>query len=78
MPDEDTLTDIVSNSSISLANFKLCKDCKHYTGDERCEVFSPTISPIDGRTYVGPRNAITMRLTLCGWRNPRLWEPKNG
>ena len=55
---------------------RLCKDCKHYVGI-MCRALEGHPNPVTGRDF--PKGtemqAELMRATLCGWRDPKFWEP---
>lgn len=56
---------------------RLCVKCKHYDNGI-CLALNGRQSPVDGRS-MNERCGIeagVMRLTLCGWLDPKLWEPK--
>lgn len=61
---------------------RLCKDCKHFTGeitwDEplmSCLALRGKLHPVLG-VDIDHIEAGMMRLTLCGWSDPKFWEPK--
>lgn len=61
---------------------RLCKDCKHYTQAARwpgpimaCHALDRDVHPVYGGAIDGIEAGI-VRLTLCGWKDPKFWEPK--
>ncbi len=61
---------------------RLCKDCKHFTGWNRfakngleCTALNQQQHPVWGGTIAGI-DAGLVRMTLCGWNDPKFWEPK--
>jgi len=63
---------------------RLCKNCKHFymlerrnfTDDPKCHALDKENHPV----YGGPLSGIDaglVRLTLCGWRDPKFWEKKD-
>lgn len=34
------------------------------------------LSPVDGVTPMNSVDVTVMRMTMCGWKTPKLWEPK--
>lgn len=61
---------------------RLCIDCKHYVAAERfgkpmrCVALRTQQNPVLGGD-VDSIDAGLMRLTLCGWTDPKLFEPKD-
>lgn len=64
---------------------RLCKDCKHlfswkgYGGDiVYCGAMIGKTDPVSGNTLRQENliYAFDMRKTLCGWDEPKLFEPK--
>lgn len=62
----------------------LCTECKHYRegqyyprrGDpDACVALAGQVNPVTGQAIgsIGPN---LMRMTLCGWNDPKLFEPK--
>ena len=62
---------------------RLCINCKHYESEPDpnrlrqglCYALKGQQHPVLGGDCFGI-DAGLMRLTLCGWRDPKLWEPK--
>jgi len=62
---------------------RMCKDCKHYhrrkremwTDPESCHALDGKPNPVTGDPIDGIEPS-TMRLTLCGFSDPKLWEQK--
>jgi len=61
---------------------RLCVNCKHqdvdrreYLGPFRCYALRGKTSPVNGLA-IESMEAGLMRLTLCGWNDPKFWEPK--
>lgn len=63
---------------------RLCKDCKHYDPPDfyfydaqvpLCHALDKKQHPITGGTVAGI-NVDLVRITLCGWDDPKWWEPK--
>ena len=63
---------------------RLCKDCKHYYGlvrpnftdPDKCHGLDDFNHPIFGGKITGI-DAGLVRMTLCGWTDPKYWEKKN-
>lgn len=59
---------------------KLCKDCEFHSNETptRCWWFAmkQELSPVDGVTPMNSVDVTVMRMTMCGWKTPKLWEPK--
>ena len=60
---------------------RLCKDCKHiyyWSSMMCCGKLIGTENPHDGRTLEDSDlfHVVQMRMTLCGWDDPKWWEPK--
>lgn len=61
---------------------RLCVDCKHFdTGSHYrgvhncCRALAGKANPMNGRD-IDDISADLMRMTLCGWSDPKFWEPK--
>lgn len=61
---------------------RLCKDCKHYhrqkgdwTSLESCHALDQKQHPVTGGSVAGI-DAGLVRMTLCGWDDPKFWEPR--
>ena len=61
---------------------RLCKDCKHFTdigrfGDPAlCHALDKKQHPVWGGSVHGIDPGL-VRMTLCGWDDPKFWERKN-
>ena len=63
---------------------RLCINCKHYwrnewewhTDPERCHALDHKPHPVTGRSVAGIEPSV-LRMTLCGWDDPKWWEPKD-
>lgn len=65
---------------------RLCQDCKHYRKHSPnfnrpedpfwCWAIDGQVNPVTGgdRMMAIPD---LMRMTLCGWSDPKFWEPKS-
>lgn len=60
----------------------LCTDCKHFGHPSfrgaYCRALEGKMDPVDGHVFSDSELffAGKMRMTLCGWDDPKLWEPK--
>lgn len=60
---------------------RLCADCKHYSppswGGERegCTALMGKVDPVYGQSIHSIDVALA-RAALCGWTDPKWWEPK--
>lgn len=64
----------------------LCTECRHYSETLRawdgkpwlleCNAINGREHPITGTPITGI-DASMMRMTLCGWTDPKLFEPKD-
>ena len=61
----------------------MCRDCKHYEREPDPNGFRPmSCYALKGKTHpvfggdVFNIDAGLMRMTLCGWNDPKFWEPK--
>ncbi len=59
---------------------RLCKNCKHFnrttwTEPERCHALDNKQHPVTGGSVIGIDPGL-VRMTLCGWDDPKFWEPK--
>lgn len=62
----------------------LCKDCKHYYENPRpdfrteslCDALRGKEHPVHG-TDITAIKADIMRMVLCGWSDPKFFEPKD-
>lgn len=56
----------------------LCKDCRHYEAPYKaphvCNALNGRDHPVTGNPISGSSPDF-MRATLCGWNDPRLFEP---
>jgi hypothetical protein len=62
---------------------RLCKDCRHYESEPDPHGFRPSACyALKGKSHpvvggdVHNIEAGLMRMTLCGWSDPKLWQPK--
>lgn len=62
---------------------RLCVNCKHYGEPERrsskgmvCNAMSGKQHPVTGGSMTTIEAGL-MRLTLCGFADPKFWEPKS-
>lgn len=55
---------------------RLCKDCKHLKSGTTytCHALDGKPNPLTGETMECGIQADTMRMTLCGWNDPKFWE----
>ncbi len=63
---------------------RLCKDCRHFTEWDRvenrghqCAALNKGQHPVWGGAVSGI-DAGLVRMTLCGWSDPKWWEQKTG
>jgi len=62
---------------------RLCKDCKHYEREPDPNMLRPLACyalkgkphPVSGGD-VSHIDSGLMRMTLCGWNDPKFWERK--
>ncbi len=59
---------------------RLCKNCKHlrsrdYREPELCHALDRKQHPVYGGTVSGIDPGL-VRMTLCGWDDPKFWEPR--